>query len=225
GLSLEAQTDLATTVEEELRDVPGVEVVQVTVGGGGGMLGAFGGGGGGDSATFSVTTALDADTSAVIDDIRARMDGLTDVGELQVTAGGQYSSDVVVNITAPDTDVLTDATEQVHAQLKDLDGVTDVGSSLTAAQPRVEVIVDEEKAAEKGLSGTMVAQSLRGLISPATLGSLEQDGSTIDIVLKVGEPPASLTELKELELTGPAGPVELQDIASVRTISIAPAIN
>jgi len=226
GMSLDAQDKLATRVESELRKVAGVEVVQMTVGGGGGgAAAAFGGGGGSDSATFSVTTALDGDTEAITNEIRTRMEKLTDAGQLRVSAGAEMSSgDVEVDITAPDTETLTKATDLVLERMKELDDITDVRSSLTAAQPRIQVLVDEQKAAEKGLSGSVVAQSLRGLISPATVGSIEQDGTTIDVVLKAGSAPVGLDELKKVKIAGPTGEVTLTDIAKVSVINVAPSI-
>ncbi|HIT75898.1 MAG TPA: efflux RND transporter permease subunit, partial [Candidatus Avipropionibacterium avicola] len=223
GENLDSQTEQAIVVEDALREVPGVDVVQVTVGGGGFM--GFGGGGS-DQATFSITTGADADPAVVTEDIRTVLEGLEDVGELSVSAASQYSSnDVVVDITATDPDVLDEATTLIHERMGTIEGVTDVRSSLVAAQPRIEVLIDEEKAAEKGLTAATVTQTLQGLITPATVGSIERGGTTIDIDLKIDDAPAGVDKLKKVEIAGPAGPVKLSDIASVKVIDIAPTIN
>ncbi len=224
GENLETQTEQALVVEDALRAVDGVDVVQTTIGGGG--MFSFGMGGGSDQATFSVTTSPDADPAVVTEDIRAELDKLTDVGELTVASGAaMYGTDVVIDISAADPDVLREATEAVQDRMAALDHVTDVRSSLVAAQPRVEVKVDEEKAAELGLSGAAVAQSLQGLITPATVGSIERGGSTIDIVLRIDDAPVGLDALKKVEIAGAAGPVKLSEIASVSIIEVPPSIS
>ncbi|MGD7705133.1 efflux RND transporter permease subunit [Microlunatus sp. Y2014] len=225
GLSLDRQIELAEQVESVLLDTEGVEVVQLTVGSGGGATAAFGfGGGGANSATFSITTDPEADTAEVTTRVREELEVLTGVGELRVSASEMQNSDVAVNITAPDTETLATATELVLAKMETVEGATDVRSSLTAAQPRIQVVVDEDAAAEKGLTSAAVAMTLRTLLSPATVTSIEQDGSTTDVVLKAGEPPVGLRELEEVELRTPTGTVELQEIAEVQVINIAPSI-
>ena len=50
------------------------------------------------------------------------------------------------------------ASEEIVSKLKEVDGMADVGSSLEGKEPEIEMDLDEEKMAEKGLMPAMVGQ-------------------------------------------------------------------
>src|SRR5690606_40610293 len=78
GTSLDAQDAAATKVEDALRDIDGIETVQVTIGSSGNsLLSAFGGGGEG-TITYSVTTKEDADQEALQDTVRSDLADIED---------------------------------------------------------------------------------------------------------------------------------------------------
>ncbi|WP_197430147.1 efflux RND transporter permease subunit [Auraticoccus cholistanensis] len=229
GLSLEAQTERAVEVEEELRDVPGVVTVQTTVGSSGGAEAAFGGGGSADSASFSVTTDPEADPARVQADVQAVLDGFgEDVGELSVSAaGGGFggSTDVEVVLTGSDPDALERGARDVLEAMEGIEQVTETTSSLVADQPIVSVRVDPEEATLQGLTPQAISSQLEGILAPATIGSIEVDGLTQDVVMRVGEAPVGLAELRDHELQGTAGPVPLSDVADVVADEVAPQVN
>ncbi|MFF5207669.1 efflux RND transporter permease subunit [Streptosporangium sp. NPDC000396] len=220
-------TDLATTdaaakkVEQVLSSLEDVQDYQVNVGSGGGFMGAMGGGG--DRASYSVTVAEDADTPALENTLRERLKALKDVGEITVGGsqggpGGGSTNQLQVIVQAPDIEALRTATETVRGAMAGLGGLRDVSSNLEASAQRVEVQVDREKAAAKGLTetqiGQLVAQSFRG----APLGQITLDGQAGDVILRTGDAPEDLKAIRDLKLPTATGVVKLSDVAKVAKI-------
>ncbi|GAA4228975.1 HAE1 family hydrophobic/amphiphilic exporter-1 [Streptosporangium album] len=220
-------TDLATTdaaakkVEEVLGSLKDVESYQVNVGSGGGFMGATGGGG--DHASYSVTVAESAEAAVVEDALRARLKELSDVGEVTIGGaqggpGGGSTNQLQVIVQAPDTAALRTASEAVRAAMAELGGLRDVSSNLQASAPRIEVRVDREKAAAKGLTeaqiGQVVAQRFRG----APLGQVTLDGRASDLILRADEAPKDLKAIGELELATAVGQVKLSQVAKVAKV-------
>ncbi|GGO11157.1 hydrogenase expression protein [Microbispora rosea subsp. aerata] len=218
-----AGTDLATTdaaakkVEAVLEADGGVESYQVTVGGGNRFLGGVGGGS--DRASFSVTLKEGVDTTALEDRLREKLRGLSGVGEITVGGGngGGFNTDQVqVIVQGPDQAALKTAAAAVREAISGIDGLRDVTSNLEDSIPRVEVHVDREKAATRGLTeagiGQMVAQAFRG----APVGSIDVDGRSSDVVLRAGgDAPEDIAEIRKLPIPTATGLVKLGDVAEV----------
>ncbi|GAA4585060.1 efflux RND transporter permease subunit [Planotetraspora phitsanulokensis] len=214
-------TDLATTdaaakkVEDVLSSVKGIASYQVTVGGGNQFLAGVGGGA--DRASYSITLAQGTDTPTLEQALRDRLKPLTGVGEITVGGGGGgfNSNQVQVVLQGSDAAELKTAATTVRDAMAGIDGLRDVTSNLEDSAPRVEVHVDREKAAAKGLTeaaiGQIVAQSFRG----APIGSLDIDERSSDIVLRVGDAPDDLDAIKAIQLPTPTGLVKLSSVAEV----------
>ncbi|MBX6386302.1 MAG: efflux RND transporter permease subunit [Microbispora sp.] len=223
SLRMPAGTDLATTdaaakkVEAVLADEEGVKSYQVTVGGGDQFLGGIGGAS--DRASFSITLKEDVNTSALEDRLREKLKGLTGIGDVTVggAEGGGFNSDQVqVIVQGSDQAALKTAATAVRDAMAKVDGLRDVTSNLEDSIPRVEVHVDREKAAARGLTeagiGQLVAQAFRG----APVGSIDVDGQSSDVVMRAGgDAPADIAAIKKLTIPTATGPVKLSDVAKV----------
>ncbi|WP_214105485.1 efflux RND transporter permease subunit [Acrocarpospora catenulata] len=215
GTNLETTDAAAAKVEAVLNADPGVSSYQVTVGGGGQFMG--GAGGSADRASFSVTVAEDADTPAVEARLRERL-AVLDAGEVTVgEGGGGFNSDQLqIILQGADSAELKTAATTVAAALEGMSGLRDVGSNLEDSAPRVEVHVDREKAAARGLTeagiGQLVAQAFRG----APVGSIDLDGRSSDIVLRTGDAPEDLKAVRDLVLPTATGAVKLSQVAEVK---------
>ncbi|GAA2092413.1 efflux RND transporter permease subunit [Microlunatus panaciterrae] len=225
SLSLDSKSDEARKVEQAIRDVHGVVTVQTTVGSSGGAEAAFGGSSS-DSAIFSVTTDEKVDQATIEADVRASLDRLPNGDALTVSASdsGFGSNAVEVVINAPDSGRLSDAATAVLTEMKKVPGVAEVSSSLSADQPMIQVSVDRAKAAKAGVSDRAVAQTLKGVLAPATVGSIETGGSTQDVVLSSGDVPVSLDELRDLMINSSTGQVKLRDVARVEEVKVATSV-
>ncbi|GIH26718.1 hydrogenase expression protein [Acrocarpospora phusangensis] len=214
GTNLETTDAAAAKVEAVLAGMPEIASYQVNVGGGGQFMG--GAGGSADRASYSVTVAEDVDTPALEAKLRERLSSL-DAGEVVIGGGGGgfRSDQLQVILQGADNEQLKSAAGTVAAALAGTAGLRDVSSNLEESGQRVEVHVDREKAAEHGLTeagiGQLVAQAFRG----APVGSVDLDGRSSDIVLRTGDAPATLTEVRDLALPTAAGPIKLSTVAEV----------
>ncbi|GAA1004124.1 efflux RND transporter permease subunit [Acrocarpospora pleiomorpha] len=214
GTNLETTDAAAAKVEAVLAATPEIASYQVNVGGGGQFMG--GAGGSADRASYSVTLADDVDTPVLEEKLRERLSALG-AGEVVIGGGGGgFSSDQLqVILQGADNAELKTAATTVAGALAGTPGLRDVASNLEDSAERIEVHVDREKAASRGLTeaaiGQLVAQAFRG----APVGSIDLDGRSSDIVLRTGDAPATLTEVRDLTLPTATGPVKLSSVAEV----------
>ncbi len=214
--SLEAESAAAEQVEEVLLDIDGIETVQVSIGSSGSALrDAFSGGGSG--VTYSITTDPNADQVALREEVQAAVADLDDAGEITVAAGGGGfgSTDIAVDVTAPDSSTLQEATDAVIAAVDGAEGVGQVTSNLSASLPYIAVTVDRDKAAELGLSEVAVGALVSNTMQPRSIGSVEIDDTALTVYLAASETPASLDELRQLPVPSATGPIPLSDVATV----------
>lgn len=217
-------TDLATTdaaakkVEEVLGSLKDVESYQVNMGSSGGFMGAMGGGG--DRASYSVTVAEGTDTPALEEALRERLKALPDAGEITVGGsqggpGGGSTNQLQVVVQASDAATLRSAAETVREAMSGLTGLRDVSSNLEAGAERVEIQVDREKAAAKGLTEAQIGQFVAQVFRGATLGQITLDGRADDLILRTGDAPEDLAEIRKLKLPAGAKTVALSEVAKV----------
>lgn len=214
--SLDAEDEAAQKVEEAILSVDGIETVQTSIGSSGSALrDAFRGGGGG--ITYSVTTDPDADQVQIREDVQSAIADLDDVGTVSVASGGGGfgSSDIEIDVTAPDQDTLEEATDAVVSAMDGAEGVGQVTSNLAASLPYVAVTVDRDAAAELGLSEVAVGALVSNTMQPRSIGSVEIDDTALTVYLAVPEPPTTIAELQELTIPSAAGPIALEDLATV----------
>ncbi len=214
--SLDAEDAAAAKVEAAIIDIDGIETVQTSIGSSGSALrDAFSGGGSG--VTYSITTDPDADQDAVRLAVQEAVADLDDVGTITIAAGGGGfgSSDIEVDVTAPDAGTLQEATDEVIKALDGKDGLDQVTSNLSASLPYVAVTVDREKAASLGLSEVAVGALVADTMQPRAIGSVEIDGTGLTVYLAKDAVPATIDELSALEIPSAAGVIRLDEVATV----------
>ncbi|SDQ62062.1 efflux RND transporter permease subunit [Microbacterium sp. cf332] len=215
--SLEAEDAAAQRVEDAIRDLDGIDAVQVSIGSSGSQLrDAFSGGGGG--VTYSITTDSSADQLDVRDRVQRAVADLDGVGDIQIAAGsggGFGSSDIEIDVTAPDQSVLSDATDAVVASLEGADGISQVTSNLSASLPYIAVTVDRAAAASLGLSEVAVGGIVSSTMQPQSIGTVEIDDTSLTVYLAATQAPASIDELRQLTIPTAGGVITLQDVATV----------
>lgn len=221
GTSLDAKDAAAKQLETALKDVKGLDTVQVSVGSSGGSSSAlaaiFGGGG---STTFSITTDESVDQDRLRSDVQKVIDGLDAdaVGEVSVSSGsggGGFSNDIAIEVTAPDADTLQTANDEIVAAMTKLDVSQQVQSNLSETQPYIAIQVDREKAAAVGLSEIAVGGIIADAMLPAPVGSVEIEGNTLSIYLDNTAAPTTVDELKAFTIPTLLGPQPLSELAIV----------
>lgn len=218
GQSLDAQDATAQQASSAILGVSGVETVQLTIGSAGGLQSAFGGGGGGaTSVRYSVTTDESADQEAVQADVREALAGVASADDISVAASSGFgaSSNIEVDLTTASQSDLQSGNDQLLAALRGTDGISQAESNLSSSLPYIAVRVDRDAAARAGLSevalGTLVSQALQ----PTEVGSVVIDDRTLSIYLADAQPPATVDELRGLEVPTLAGTVALSSLATV----------
>ncbi|WP_424535809.1 efflux RND transporter permease subunit [Sphaerisporangium viridialbum] len=216
--SLASADAMAKKVEQVVTSTSEVESYQVTVGGGGGGFGGFRGGGGGTSrASFSLTLRDGTDAGAVEKRLTDRLAGLSDAGEITVGQSGGFGGDSMqVVVRAAELGTLRTAAQTVQRAMADVPDVSEVTSTVADTAPRIDVTVDRKKAAEKGLSELAIGQAVSQAFRGTTVTQIAFDGTTANVILRSGDTPTSLADLRDLKIVGK---VTVGDVASVRTVN------
>jgi len=214
GTSLEVTNEAAQQVEQVLGGMSQIQHYQVTVG-----SASFGGSGGAtNSASFSITVDPNADQTAFQNTLQSRLNGLTDVGTVQLSTSsgsGFSSSDIAVDIQASNQANLAQATQQVLGAFSKVPHLTNVNSSLTPASPLINVTVDPKKANAHGLTPAEVGLLLREIYTGMTVMNVTFNGQQEQVNLQLGTPVNTVAAMQNLLLPTPIGSVKLGDVATV----------
>ncbi|WP_345474027.1 efflux RND transporter permease subunit [Glutamicibacter ectropisis] len=217
GTALNTTADEAAKIESKLRDIDGVEDVQMTVGTASGIAAMFASGS--DTANFTAITNPDVDQEALGNTVREQIKGLDLSKDMTVTFGSNSSamtsSDVTVEVKAPDETILREATQKMRDALKDTAHVTGITDNLSAEREQVSIDIDAEKAAAAGLTETQLAGMVAGQVSPVPAGTLRLDYTDLTVQIGEGLKLDSLQKLRELKIPTATGVKELQDLAKV----------
>ncbi len=219
-----ATTDAAARrVEQVLAGTPGVQSYSTIVGSQGGSSAAALGGVGisSNTASFSVTTDVNADQTALQDGLRTRLGTLRDAGTITVQGGGGAGGNQLkVVVRAENEQVLAQAAGQVEQAMRAVPGAINVMNNLATQQPAVDVTVDRRAAAAAGLSDQQIGQAVATALSGATVGNVTLDGVQQKVVVRTGTGPTDLDALRRL----PLGGVQLGAVAAVREVPQAASI-
>ncbi|HKT55581.1 MAG TPA: efflux RND transporter permease subunit [Microbacterium sp.] len=214
--SLAAEDAASRTVEQAISGIHGIQTVQTSIGSTGSALrDAFSGGGAG--ITYSITTDPDADQTQVQNDVKDAVAGLTGVGTLAVQASDSFSSnDIEVDISAPDAATLATATHAVESAVRTASGIGQVTSNLSADLPYIGVVVDRQKAAEKGLTESAISGMVSSAMQPQRVGTVEIDSTNLTVYLQTKDAPTTIAQLQALKIPTATGEVRLDSLAAVR---------
>jgi HAE1 family hydrophobic/amphiphilic exporter-1 len=221
GSNLDAIDAATQDVEATLRDIDGVDVVQVSIGSDGGSISSFFGGGA--DATYSITTDPAFDQEELRQTVTEALDDLDGVGEVSVgSGGGGFSSDVTIELRAASADDLGTATADLLETVQGLDITTQAESNLAVTQPYLAIEVDREEAAEAGLSEIAVGGIVADAMLPAAVGTVTVDDTVLSIYITDARAPVTVEELRDFEIPTNRGLVPLSDLATIEQVD-APA--
>lgn len=158
-------------------------------------------------------------------DLRERLDGRIPGMSIRTRAPqGQFLLDRVlggdegfqVEIRGFEPDVLEALALRVAELLEDVDGLTNVETSLDAGTPQQEVRVDRARIVDAGLSVRDVTEALETAIAGSRAGEFRAEGDSFRILVQLADAPnRSLDEVLDLTLTTPSGElVALRNLVS-----------
>src|SRR5699024_219528 len=130
-----------------------------------------------------------------------------------------FGGSLEVVVSGVDGESVETAADEVLGAVTDIDGTTDVTSNLAAELPTLVVEVDRAAAAAAGTTEAQVGQTVSTALQGTTVASIDTEEGRNDVVMDVGQTPTTRTELEELAVTTPTGPVPLAEIAEVQEVN------
>ena len=133
----------------------------------------------------------------------------------EVLTGG--SEAINVRIYGDDLHVLHDSAEKVRDAMKGIKGLVGLHVELHSDIPQIEVKVDLDKAEKFGVKPGDVRRASATLMAGEEVGDIHIANRTYDVnVWSIPEARRSLTDVRQLPIDTPKGPVQLQQVADVR---------
>ncbi len=194
-----AETDQAAHKIEALLAVePTVQTYQTTIGGSTAVF--MGSQADTNYASHAITLATHAKGVEVADRLRAQIADLgPGVGETEVVIG-RSSSQIVLYVESSEPDKLKTANERVMAMLRGLNGLGNIKSDLAEARSMLKVDVDEQAAADRGMSQAQVGLAVTRAIRGQKVGTLTSGETTLDLMLRSQKPVKDIDELRSILL-------------------------
>jgi multidrug efflux pump subunit AcrB len=215
GTSLTAMSDQVAGFEKRLEGMAGVERYTTVIGTSADATSALrgSGGGGANSATVTLALAPGADDKAITAEVERLIPAAGFAGA--VSGGSDFGggSNLAVQVTGDDFDAVSKTARGLGEQIGKLDGLKNVRTNVTGERPEVQVVVDEARAAARGLTPKAVAGLLRTTLTPAPATTITLDGTPRQVTVSVDpRATAGAEALGRLPL-GPG--LVLSDIAAV----------
>lgn len=194
GSPLTATDIAARAVEELLYADPRVESFVTTIGSGSTF--SQSGSSGSRYANMTVTLVPKADRDQVSTDIvaeyRAKFKDFRSftVRAFEPEGGPPSGAPVVLTFSGENLDDLERAVSMGEKVLRGIDGTTEVTTSIKDDGTQYALTIDRAKAAEVGLSPTVIASILRSAVSGSTATTIRKDNEDIDVVVSMNLNPA-----------------------------------
>ncbi|MFZ0529462.1 MAG: efflux RND transporter permease subunit [Propionicimonas sp.] len=197
-----AQTDAAAKqIEAVLAANAAVESYSTSIGGSTSVF--MGSQADTNQATFTVPLKAGSDGKAVATQLRSDVVELgSSVGTVEVSVGsGQGgATGVVLYVESSDPELLKSANDKVLGMLGTVPGLTNISSDLSEAREMLSVDVDEQKAADKGMTQSSIGQAVARSVRGQLIGTLAQADTTLNVYLRSQNPVENLKQLREIKL-------------------------
>jgi len=156
----------------------------------------------------------------IIDQLRAAVELIPGPVKLefQTTQGGPPTdAPVELMVKGPDLDTLAEVSRLLQDELRLIDGVTDIRDDLNLHQPELDVVVNREAAARRGLHPTRIARSVRTAFAGTTATTFRQNDEEVDVIVRLPEAHrTSMADLQDMRLVAPTGAVvPLSEVAAI----------
>ena len=220
GSTFEQRDEASSVVESLILEQDGVETVLATFGGR--ADGRVNFGGNANATTIQVSLAKDADGDAIKDAVQKGIDARSDIGETTISAGGGPgvggSGTIDIKISGTNDEALFAAVEKVRSGMIAVENLSEITSSLSEQQRTLKITVDRVKAAEYGLTEIQVSGLVSSTLRPSSIGDVNIENESTPIFLVQEDTPATLEEIKEIQIPTRSGVIELQEIADISEV-------
>jgi len=232
GTSFEATDSAASVVEKYVMenwkdDVDGVSL-QVGSAGGRGMSSfrAIFGGASNNVASLSLMLKPKRQRKHPVDVLDAAIRAkASEVPGLKVFTSTNIASSMMgmgsnleVDVLGHDLATADSLTEKVVAAMNAIPGLVDVKSSREPGSPEIEFTIDRQKAALYGLTPYQVGSALNTQITGYSPTPFRTGGKEYDILVRLQpDQRQTLTQVMNLTINGPMGPVPLKNLTTARS--------
>lgn len=164
-----------------------------------------------DSVTKEQTRDFEKSVKAKVEKLDNQMQvalapvGLVGTSGLALIVEGSNAKDLVT------------AGKMIVDKIKGIDGLENVESNLSGVKEQLQLSIDDQKAAEKGLSPIMVAALVRELLAGDHIGDMQVNGKTTSVnMLLNSDPSDSIQDILSQKITNPMGQqVTLSEVATL----------
>lgn len=131
---------------------------------------------------------------------------------------GAGNNSVEVTVKGPNTSAMKDTVNRVEKMMTDIKGITNVKSDLSQTYDQYEIKVDQNKAADNGISAAQLAMNLNENLPEKTISTVNEKSKSIDVKVKQNKQTDwSSQKIKNIKLNKPTGgTIKLSEIASLK---------
>jgi len=226
GSDLIATKEVTMRLEQALSDNDEVRSYQTFIGSSGTLMGGFTAmmSGGTNAASITVILDNDSDMDREAEKLRqAYADIDTEGAIVNVTTGDAMSAQMMgggldVSVRGNNFQDIANVSENLVSELSGIPGITDIDLEISSVEPKLDIIIDQERLISSGLPQeeiAMIGQELFLMNLGGTVAQAEISGETVDIYIKGITPElTSIDTVKDLTIGFPIS-VKLADIAAV----------
>ncbi len=225
GSTFEQRDEASKILEDLILSQEGVETVLATFGGR--ADGRVNFGGNTNATTIQVSVSKDADNVAIQAAVQAEIDSRDDIGETTLPQGGggfTGSGTIDIKLAATSDEALFAAVEKVRLGMLEVEGISDISSSLSEQQRTLKITVDRVAAAEAGLTEIQVSGIVAATLRPGSIGDVNIDNEATPIFIVQENSPATLDEIRDIRIPTRSGVISLDSIADIQEVQAPVAI-
>lgn len=225
GTKLEETQRIVQQIENEILNIPELDKMTATVGSAGGYSTVNPT----NAATLNVTLVEGhtRSTDQVVSELRGKITSLPDA-EVTISASESFSSGaaVQVNLKGDDMDVLRELSDQLVAQIKNIEGTVNVASTLDSVREEYEVTINRQLAARYGLSATQILSAVRTSFDGSVATTYRTGDDQIDVRISLPEQyKKDFSYLERLRITTAQGlDVPLSAVAALSQVQVPDTI-
>ncbi|QCJ44504.1 efflux RND transporter permease subunit [Bacillus sp. S3] len=207
GTSLEKANEMAIKVEDILKNEKDIQHTQTIVNG--------------EHIRFSIDLkdgVTKEQTSDFEKSVRAKIEKLDDTMQVALSPVGIVgTSGLALMVEGGNAKDLETAGKMITDKIKDIDGLENVESNLSGVKEQLQLKIDEQQAAEKGLSPIMIAGFVRELLTGDHVAEMQVEGKTTSVNLSLNSPSVNtINDIMSQQMTNPMGQeVTLSEVATL----------
>lgn len=114
-------------------------------------------------------------------------------------------SPVQVRVTGENLNVLQSKAAKIEQELKDIEGLYDIGHSIQNTIIEKEIVVNEDKIIEDGLTPSQIRNQLQLVLSKQPIGQVKFDGDHLPIMVSMDKDIESIEDLENYSIFIPHG--------------------